>query len=184
MNKKKLGSIALLLVVLFSILTIPVLAADTTTEANGGGFMDTVIKFLSSTSVTIGIIGMVSWAIFKAGSKIFKEGIYFKTELVSKKEMREFEEGIRNDIRGYRIELQKVVLDTCMREIKAQLKDVDEIKKNSQKMIEIRVSLEEKLKHLDAKYDEVRGYGASVKSLIDRVHNLETTDKNETRRHE
>ena len=127
---------------------------------------------------------MAAWAIFKSGSKIFKEGIYFKTELVSKKEMKEFEDSIRQDMRGYRVELQKVIIDACMREIHSQLKDVDEIKKNSQKMIEIRVALEEKLKHLDERTEEARSYSGAVKGLIDRVRKLESTDNNEKRRHE
>ena len=80
--------------------------------------------------------------------------------------------------------LKKVIIDACMREIHSQLKDVDEIKKNSQKMIEIRVALEEKLKHLDERTEEARSYSGAVKGLIDRVRKLESTDNNEKRRHE
>ena len=51
-------------------------------------------------------------------------------------------------------------------------------------MIEIRVELEERLKHVDERYEEARSYSGTVKGLIERVRKLESTDNNEKRRHE
>ena len=178
---KKIILATLTILLLVSFLTLPIAAEDG--EASEGGVWSKLGNLLSSSSVVIGVIGLGAWAIFRSGSKIFKEGIYFKSELVSKKEMREFEESIRKDMRGYRVELQKVILDTCMREIKSALKDVESFKKDSDAMKELKIKLEHSLKDLNEKYDEIKGFGNNISALQRKVQKLELgSDSNEVRR--
>ena len=181
--KKVLIISTVLLLVAAMFLAIPVSAAEPNSEETDSSFWGKIGELLSSSSVVIGVIGLGAWAIFRSGSKIFKEGIYFKSELVSKKEMREFEESIRQDMRGYRVELQKVILDTCLREIKSSMKDLDSIKKDTDMMKELRIKLEHSLKDLDEKYDEIRGFGNQMQALRQKVQKLEIgKDANEVRR--
>lgn len=78
---KRLYSLLFMFIAISMILIVPTYASD---GSDGGG--NPLLDFLSNQTVLVTIIGLVAAAIFRSGVKIFREGIYFKTELVTKKE--------------------------------------------------------------------------------------------------
>lgn len=178
---KRLYSLLFMFIFISLVLIVPVYASD---GSEGGS--NWFLNFLSNQSVMIGLIGLVAMAIFKSGVKIFREGIYFKTELVTKKEQHEFEDAVRQDMRSYRIELQKTILDTCLREIKSELKDLDRFREELTEIREFKIKQEIFLEEFeDIKHDfkiMANEFG-QIKERINRLQSRQT-DNNEVRRHE
>lgn len=178
---KKLYSLLFMFIAVSIILIVPTYASD-----GSGGAGSAILNFLSNQTVLVTIIGLVAAAIFRSGVKIFREGIYFKAELVTKKEQHEFEDQVRQDMRSYRVELQKTILDTCLREIKSELKDLDRFREEFQEIREFKVKQEVFLEEFeDIKHDfkVMANEFGQIKERLNRIQ-FKQTDNNEVRRHE
>lgn len=104
---------------------------------------------------------------------IFRQAVLFRTELVSKKEQKEFEKEIENNLRNYKEELAEVVLAAAMEVIKEKLKDFDEIKNlaSDAKVTEAKLKL--LIDDAIEKVNEVRSMSDNLRSLNAKVDRLE-----------
>ena len=104
---------------------------------------------------------------------IFRQAVLFRTELVSKKEQKEFEKEVENNLRNYKEELAEVVLAAAMEVIKEKLKDFDEIKNlaSDAKVTEAKLKL--LIDDAIEKVNEVRSMSDNLRSLNAKVDRLE-----------
>ena len=119
-------------------------------------------------------IGSIALGIFvKTIIGVFRLGATFKTELVTKKEQRGFEEEIRNDLKGYKIEIQKSIMDACLKIIERELKSVENLKDVEARMEGIRTAIEIQIKDMLAKYEDIKEVSDSIHSLALKVQRIE-----------
>ena len=144
-----------------------------------------ILSLLGSAPVII-TIGTIALSIFvKTIIGIFRLGATFKTELVTKKEQREFENEMREDIKGYKLELQKSVMDACLKIVERELKPLENIKETEKRMDQIKTALDIQIKDILSKYDDVKEVADSVHSLALKVTRLEYgQETGENRRNE
>ena len=113
-------------------------------------------------------------------------GVNFKSNLASHKELIEFESEIKKDMRGYAVQIQKSVMDACLKVIEAKLSNIEEIQKTAVDIKVMKTELESEMKHTMEKYDEIKSVADSVRTLSNKVQRLEfnSETKNMTRRTE
>lgn len=138
--------------------------------------MEQILKFLNSYSVMIMIAGVVIIAFAKAIIKIYKMGATDKAHQVTRSELTDFENQMRTDMRSYTGQIQKVVLEACLKVIDAKLKDIDEVKGTAVDMKVMKAELEAEIKTTMEKYDEIKSVSDSVRSLGNKVSRLEYND--------
>lgn len=146
--------------------------------------MDKIIEFFNSISDTlfVTIIGIMLMAFAKSITKIFKMGAMFKSEFATRQEQREFEEEIRRDMRGYASQIQQTVLTSTLRITEEKLKDIDEIRKSAIEIKALKLQIDNELKMINEKYDEVKAVGDEVRSLSQKVQRLEYGEANSMQR--
>ena len=135
--------------------------------------MDGFLEFLNSYSVMITIAGIMIIAFARSIIRIFRMGVTFKTELATKDEMREFEAEMRRDMRGYCIQIQKVVTDAAMNVINNKLKDIEDVKHAAEDMRVMKAQIEAEIKVALEKYDEMKAVSDNVRVLTNKVQRLE-----------
>lgn len=144
--------------------------------------MEKVLEFMNSYSVTIVIASIMVMAFARSIVKIFKMGAMFKADLATKKELREFEDEVRRDMRGYCGQIQKAVTDSCLAVINDKLKDIEEAKKTAIDMRIMKTQLETEMKNAMEKIDEVKQVSNTVRSLSAQVSRLEYNKDNQNER--
>jgi glutamine synthetase type III len=105
--------------------------------------------------------------------KIFNMGVMFKTNLATKKEQKEFEERIRQDLINYKEEIQRTVLSICLRTIEREMRNVDTINNTANELKVSSETIKNKMDDLDAKYEEFKEVATKVRALGDKVQRLE-----------
>lgn len=135
--------------------------------------MDTLINLLNNPSVISLVIGFLIMGFAKSIIKIFNMGVMFKTNLATKKEQKDFEERIRQDLVNYKEEIQRTVLSICLRTIERELRNVDAINNTANELKVSAESVKAKMEDLDAKYDEFKEVATKVRTLSDKVQRLE-----------
>lgn len=135
--------------------------------------MDTIINLLNNPSVISLVIGFLIMGFAKSIIKIFNMGVMFKTNLATKKEQKDFEERIRQDLVNYKEEIQRTVLSICLRTIERELRNVDAINNTANELKVSAESVKAKMEDLDAKYDEFKEVATKVRTLSDKVQRLE-----------
>ena len=135
--------------------------------------MDTLINLLNNPSVISLVIGFLIMGFAKSIIKIFNMGVMFKTNLATKKEQKDFEERIRQDLVNYKEEIQRTVLSICLRTIERELRNVDAINNTANELKVSSESIKSKMEDLDAKYDEFKEVATKVRTLSDKVQRLE-----------
>lgn len=140
--------------------------------------MDKILDFLNSWSVLAVVIGLVMIGFSKAIISIFRMGVTFKSNLASKKELRDFETEIRADMRGYSTQIQKAVTEVCMRVISEKLKNIEDVNKSAEEIKILKAEMEVEIKHALEKMDEVKGIGESVRTLGNKVSRMEYQNSN------
>lgn len=63
--------------------------------------MEFITNFLNSPSLAITIAGIMIIAFAKSIIRIFRMGVQYKADLVTRQEQQRFEEEVRRDMRGY-----------------------------------------------------------------------------------
>lgn len=135
--------------------------------------MDKFLEFLNNTSVIITIATLLIIAFSKTIIKIFNMGVTFKSNLASKKDLKEFESEIRKDLRGYVVQIQKAATDACMRVIEAKLQNVENLQESAKNIELMKTELEMEIKHTLEKFDDVKSMSDSLRSLTNKVSRLE-----------
>jgi methyl-accepting chemotaxis protein len=135
--------------------------------------MDTLINLLNNPSVISLVIGFLIMGFAKSIIKIFNMGVMFKTNLATKKEQKDFEERIRQDLVNYKEEIQRTVLSICLRTIERVLRNVDAINNTANELKVSSESIKSQMEDLDAKYDEFKEVATKVRTLSDKVQRLE-----------
>lgn len=135
--------------------------------------MEGILSLLNSYSVVILIGTIMVIAFAKCIIKIFRMGVTFKTDVVTRDELNDFEESIRKDMRGYTVQIQKIVTDASLTVINNKLKDVDALKNTAVDMKVMKAELEAEIKATMQKCNELSSLGTEVKQLSNRVQRLE-----------
>ena len=135
--------------------------------------MNTFIELLNSSTVLTATVGILITAFAKAIIKIFQMGVYFKAELASKQELRDFENSMRKDMRSYCIQIQKTVTDAVMVIINNKLKDIDDSREIASEMKVLRAEIEAELKNVIERSEEVRGTADTIRTMANKVSHLE-----------
>lgn len=138
--------------------------------------MDKIIELLSSRSVVVTIVSIMIIAFAKSIISIFNMGVRFKSNLVTRAELNNFETEIRRDMRSYATQIQKAVTDACIRVIDSKLKDIEGAQDAVVEMKVLKTELEAEIKHTLEKYDEIKSVADSVRSLSNKVTKLEYKD--------
>lgn len=144
--------------------------------------MQTFLDFLNSYSVMIMLAGIVIIAFAKSIIKIYKIGATDKAHQVTRDELTSFENQMRTDMRGYTGQIQKVVLEACLKVIDAKLKDIEDIKSASVDMKVMKAEMEAEIKTALEKYDEMKSVADSVRTLGNKVSRLEYNSENSNTR--
>jgi len=104
---------------------------------------------------------------------IYRFGVSFRSQFVTKNEQKQFEKEMVSDMKDYKDELLKVVLSASMETIRDKLKDVDTIQNTANDMKLLTKELDIKIKNAMEKVDEVRSMGENVRSLGKRLDRME-----------
>ena len=135
--------------------------------------MDTIINLLNNPSVISLVIGFLIMGFAKSIIKIFNMGVMFKTNLATKKEQKDFEERIRQDLVNYKEEIQRTVLSICLRTIERELRNVDAINNTANELKISEETIKNKLEDINTKYDELKEMVVKVRTLTEKVQRLE-----------
>lgn len=144
--------------------------------------MDAFLDLLNSYSVIIMLAGVIIIAFAKAIIKIYKMGVTDKAHQVTREELIDFENQMRTDMRGYTGQIQKVVLEACLKVIDSKLKDIEDVKDAAVDMKVMKAEIEAEIKSTLEKYDEIKSVSDSVRSLGNKVSRLEYNNENSTTR--
>ena len=142
--------------------------------------MNAILEFLNNSSIMMTIAGILIIAFAKSIIKIYKMGVTDKSHQVTREELIEFENQMRTDMRGYTGQIQKVVLEACLKVIDSKLKDIDDVKDAAVDMRIMKTELETEIKSALEKYDEIKSVSDSVRSLGNKVSRLEYNNENST----
>lgn len=143
---------------------------------------DMISNWLASTPGVIAIITICLTVFSRMVIKIFRFGATFKTELVTKDEQKAFEESIRKELRSWRDELQRNILETCLRTIEKELQSVSEIKEISQEMKTNMEVEKERMKVINESLTDVKSLADTIRQMNSRLNRLEYGDTNSTAR--
>ena len=148
--------------------------------------MDKILNFIESPSILITIVSLLIIAFAKTIISIFRMGVTFKSNLATKKELKDFETEIRKDIRMSVASMQKTVTDACMRIIDSKLADVEEIQQAAVDIKVLKAELEAEIKHIMEEYNEIKSIGDTVRKLSNTVSRMQykTDTANNDRRTE
>lgn len=135
--------------------------------------MDAFLGLLNSYSIIIPIATVMIIAFTKAIIKIFNMGIMFKSNTVTRDELKEFEDSIRQDMRGYAVQIQKLVTTSSLTVINDRLKEVDEVKKSATEMKIMKTELQAEMKNAIEKCNDAAALQGEVRNLSTRVQRLE-----------
>ena len=135
--------------------------------------MDAFLGLLNSYSIIIPIATVMIIAFTKAIIKIFNMGIMFKSNTVTRDELKEFEDSIRQDMRGYAVQIQKLVTTSSLTVINDRLKEVDEVKKSAIEMKIMKTELQAEMKNAIEKCNDAAALQGEVRNLSTRVQRLE-----------
>ena len=135
--------------------------------------MHIVLELLNSSTVLTTVVGLLVVAFAKSIVKIFQMGVYFKSELASKQELRDFENEMRRDLRSYCIQIQKTVTEATMTVINNKLKDIEESKDVAVEMRVLKAELEAELRNVIERSEEVRSSADTLRTLANKVSHLE-----------
>lgn len=139
--------------------------------------METILNLLNSYSMIIVIATIMVIAFAKCIIKIFRMGVTFKTDIVTREELADFESESRRDMRGYAVQIQKLVTDAAMKVIDNRLKDMDETKKAVVDMKVMKAELETEIKNASEKYDDIKTLSDTVRNLSQRIQRLEYNEQ-------
>jgi hypothetical protein len=142
-----------------------------------------------SNSLLVSIIALIATGMFtlfvKSIITVFRYGVFFRAELATKQEQKEFEVQIKDDLRHYKEELLNIVIKSSDRIINEKVKSLDDIKDLPAKIVALDKLLDEKIKNLNEKMDTVKVLEDNVRSLNTKVNRLEYGQThNEVRRKE
>lgn len=104
-------------------------------------------------------------------------GMTAKKDLVTKAEQQKFEETVRQDMRGYATQVQKTVMDTSLRVIERELKDISGFKDDVAEMQLMKVQLETEMKNALKDLDQMSELSSQVRILSSKVARLEYGEK-------
>ena len=135
--------------------------------------MNTIIELLNSSTVLTTVVGLLVVAFAKSIVKIFQMGVYFKAELASKQELRDFENEMRRDMRSYCIQIQKTVTEAAMTIINNKLKDIEDSRNVAIEMRVLKAELDAELKNVIERSEEVRASADTLRTLANKVSHLE-----------
>jgi len=121
-------------------------------------------------------------AFAKSIIKIFKLGVAFKHEFVSKEEFIQFKLEIKKDMQSWKSELETRILETCMRTINREVRDIDDFKDTARQIESDKKVMENQIKNMTDKYDEVKSIGDNVRVLNTKITRLEYGEKNSDKR--
>ena len=144
--------------------------------------MEQFLNILNSYSVMIMIAGVAIIAFAKSIIKIYKIGATDKAHQVTREELVAFENQMRTDMRGYTGQIQKIVLEACLKVIESKMKDIEDVKNVATDMKIMKAELEAEIKTALEKYDEIKSVSDSVRTLGNKVSRLEYNSDNSTMR--
>lgn len=135
--------------------------------------MDLINNILGSVPFIIFIATIMMIAFARCIIKIFKMGATFKTELATKKEMRDFETDMRKDMRAYCLQIQEIVTKSTMQIIENKLHDIEDVKSASTDIKVIKAELESKFDMMNEKFDEIKVVADTTRQMNARIQRLE-----------
>lgn len=139
---------------------------------------DWVVGLLNSAVLTTLSITALVTIVWRAILKIYNLGKSDKKMLVTKNEQKEFENDMRRDMRGYAEQIQKTAIDSSMRVIEKELKNLDDVHDIATEMKVMKSSLEAEMKNMNEKYNEIKSVSDSVRTLNNKVMRLEYGTEN------
>lgn len=105
--------------------------------------------------------------------KIFRYGVNYSNELASKSDFESFKREIRLDMRAYKDEVVKSIMNTCMKLIEERLKDIDNVRNAASDLKVFQAEIKAQLKAMNAQYDELKSYSDNLRALNAKVSRLE-----------
>lgn len=135
--------------------------------------MDKFLEILNSTSVVLALATILIIAFARCIIRIFRMGATWKTEFATKKEQKDFEESMRKEMRGYAVQIQKVVTDAAVTIINSKLSDIEDAKKAAEDVKEIEIKLNAALEKENERYDELKGVSGKLNALSNTVARLD-----------
>lgn len=134
---------------------------------------DWVMSILNSAvGTTLSITAAVT-IVFRAVLKIYNLGKSDKKNLITREDMKEFENSTRKDVQSYARQITNTVSDSVMRIIEKELKPLDDVKEMSTEMKIAQLKVENDMKMMSEKYDEIKQIGDTVRSLSTKVNRIE-----------
>ena len=112
-------------------------------------------------------------AFAKSIIRIFRMGVQYKADLVTRQEQQRFEEEVRRDMRGYASQIQKSVMESIMNVISARMKDIEAANKAAVDMQIMKAEMDAELKKMDEKYEEMKQMTDTIRTLNNKVQRLE-----------
>lgn len=135
----------------------------------------------SAVGTTLSITALIT-ILWRSAIGIYNKGKTDKKELVTKQEMKDFEADTRKDMRGYVRQITDTVTDSSMRIIEKELKPLDDIMSTANEMKVMKVNIDNTLKQMNEKYDDIKQIGDTVRSLTTKVTRIEYGKENATER--
>jgi methyl-accepting chemotaxis protein len=123
-------------------------------------------------AIAIAVASVLFTLFAKSIFTIVQKSMAMKDQMATKKEQREFEDSIRDELRSYKQELQDAVLNACMKVIDDRLKDIKDIQTTASSMTATKAIIEVELKQVMEKYDEIKNISDYVRNLGNDVNQL------------
>lgn len=140
--------------------------------------MDTINELLSNNTVIV-FLWTIGLTIFsRMIIKIFRFGVTWRQQLTTKDEFDAYRKETENRIRVTFKDMEKRVTETCLREVKNSLKDIDDIKNISADIKVDKQVIDEKMKMMEERYSEMKKAMDSVQVLERRVSQIQNNDNN------
>jgi methyl-accepting chemotaxis protein len=145
--------------------------------------MNIIDAIFTNQTVLISLFAAVAAGLFTIFARsiilIFRYGVFFKAELASKQDLTDFKKEMKEEFKGYKEELFKAVMTTANNTINDKTKSIDTIAKTAQDLAATEAVLEEKIKNMTEKIDEVKSLADNVTSLNNRMNRIEYGDNNQ-----
>lgn len=135
--------------------------------------MEFIFTLLENTSIMIIVATVMVIAFARSITKIFTMGVTFKSDIVTRKEQREFEEEMRRDMRSYAAQIQKSVSESLMLVLNNKLKDIDDAKDAADTIRIVKAEIDLQLKNINEKYDNIKAISDEVRNLNTKIQRIE-----------
>lgn len=143
---------------------------------------DWVIGILNSAvGTTLSVTALIT-VLWRSAIGIYNKGKTDKKELVTKQEMKDFEADTRKDMRGYVRQITDTVTDSSMRIIEKELKPLDDIMSTANEMKIMKVNIDNNMKLMNERYDDIKQISDTVRSLSSKVTRIEYGKENANER--